>query len=90
MRLDPLTFSCPHVASAAEQGRDPEYLSCGAAAGEPCRWARRYDGEVDPGFHAERIEVSVPAEAQPEGGLHRAEAGDRAGFEAAVLRTGLV
>lgn len=54
----PIDEPCFHVATLAEQQRDPNYLFCEALPGERCRWARRYDGVVDPDFHGERLEAA--------------------------------
>lgn len=59
----PLQFSCAHLASAEERHRDPHYSTCNAQPGQPCRWALRYDGGLNPPFHSERLEASLAAAA---------------------------
>lgn len=83
MTQSPLLFACAHLATPQEQQRDPRYVACNAQPGQPCTWARRYDGLVDPPFHADRLEFSS---MEPAGA-------DRLGADAlreAVLESGLV
>lgn len=80
---DVLRFSCPHNATAEERERDPLYLFCNAAPGEPCRWSRRFDGLADPAFHSERLEAAIPQSASASTPSH-------ATFDRAVLETGMV
>ncbi len=61
MTASPLSFPCPHLATPQEMDRDPQYEACNAAAGQPCVWARRYDGQPDPPFHSERLEQLLNA-----------------------------
>lgn len=91
MPIDPLTTPCLHVATPQELERDPDYRTCNAATGEPCRWARRYDGAANPPFHAERMESAAADQASL-----AAEQGEMQSaleietFREAVLDTGLV
>lgn len=57
--IAPLLQACSHFASLAEKQRDPDYRLCGARSGQPCVWARRADGVVDPPFHSERWEAAL-------------------------------
>lgn len=84
MTFNPLSQACLHVATAAEQQRDPAFLACNAQPGRPCTWARRYDGQPNPPFHSERLEAALtPSAIQP-------SAADSEAFRNAVLQTGLV
>jgi hypothetical protein len=58
MTLFPLDQACPHIATPQEQQRDRDYQACNAQPGQPCTWARRYDGLLNPRFHAERLEAA--------------------------------
>ena len=87
MTLDALQQPCPHFATPAERSRDPRYFACNAAAGEPCRWARRYDGVPDPAFHSERLELTVRPPEDPGG--TRAQP-DPEQLRRMILQTGLV
>lgn len=57
--MNPVDVDCPHVATPEEQQRDSSYMACGAAIGQPCVWARRYDGLEPPAYHSERIEAAM-------------------------------
>ena len=83
---NPLQHPCLHTATPAERKRDPDYQACTAQPGQPCRWARRYDGMVDPPFHSERLECAAAAQTSPD----RATVLDAQAFRDAVLGTGLV
>jgi hypothetical protein len=83
MPTDPLQQPCAHLATPQERERDPDYQSCGAAQGQPCRWAARYDDVVDPPFHSERLEAAA-SQAELQSTL------DTETFREAVLDTGLV
>ena len=61
--LDPLQQPCGHAPTPEEQNRDRDYLGCMVAIGQPCLWAKRFDGVPDPAFHSERWELA----AQPAG-----------------------
>ncbi len=65
MTLSPEDFACAHLATPQEQHRDPDYQACNAAPGEPCRWARRHDGELNPTFHSERLEQLLDERKTP-------------------------
>ena len=95
MPIDPLTTACLHVATPQEFERDPGYRTCNAAVGEPCNWAKRYDGVVDPPFHAERIESAAADQAnliaeQAAEQRDMQSALETETFREAVLDTGLV
>lgn len=75
--MNPIELPCTHGATEAEQERDPEYMGCLAHAHQPCIWARRRDGGVNPPFHSERIEAAVLGDGSP-GNISREE------FEQAV------
>ncbi len=79
----PIDQPCMHAPTAAEQQRDRDYLGCSAAAGESCRWAKRWDGVADPKFHSERIEAASYVEP------HSGQVTDQA-FDQLVLDSGLV
>ena len=83
MAIDPLTQPCAHVATLEEQRRDPTYLWCNAQPAEPCTWANRHDGLVDPPFHSERLEYAANSEGSP-------ATLSRQAFDDLVLGTGLV
>lgn len=86
MKNNPLTQACLHLATPEEQQRDPGYLACNAQPGQPCTWARRYDGLPNPAFHSQRIEAAVSPDATaPATDTQAATA-----FRDAVLATGLV
>jgi hypothetical protein len=82
MSSSPLHTACLHLPTPAERDRDPAYRGCTAAAGQPCVWARRYDGEHNPLFHSERIEAALPL--HPQGDTPPAD------LRAYVLESGLV
>lgn len=52
-----LDAPCGHAPTPEEKDRDSSYLGCFAKEGEPCLWARRFDGVADPEAHSERIET---------------------------------
>ncbi|HLI76282.1 MAG TPA: hypothetical protein VKV02_04995 [Acidobacteriaceae bacterium] len=79
----PLELACSHIATPQERERDPGYLACAAAPGQPCVWALRFDGVTDPPFHSERLEAGLAD-------TKLAEALDTQTFREAVLETGLV
>ena len=83
MYTNPLQQPCSHIATPGEHDRDPNYLSCNAQPGQPCVWAARYDGVVDPLFHSERIEAAANAGTPP-------SALDSEHFRQDVLESGLV
>lgn len=82
MMTDPLSIPCPHIATEWEQRRDPAYKFCGALEGEPCVWAKRWDGIVVPRFHAERLTAMMPSAPRDEA--------SKEAFAAAVMADGEV
>ena len=83
MTLTPLQQPCSHIPTPQERDRDPRYLGCNAAPGQPCLWATRYDGLTDPPFHSERLESAAqqPLPCPPI---------DPESFRAAILNSGLI
>lgn len=65
MPSSPLAFPCLHLATAQELARDPHYTACNAEPGQPCHWANRYDGQLNPPFHSERLEQLLSGSDTP-------------------------
>jgi hypothetical protein len=79
----PLSFPCSHFPTSAEHDRDRDYLGCYVEEGQPCVWAKRFDGEENPPFHSERLEKLAR-----DGGFRQAVTDEV--MERMVLNTGLI
>ncbi len=80
---NPLAHPCPHPATVEERLRDRFYILCNAESGQPCHWAKRFDGLPDPPFHSERLEAALPLTGPLDTAASEA-------FTRAVLATGLI